>query len=246
MSLSRASAPTWKVTPVPLPSSARSAKSVPGGTPRLPPVVPGGAPGNPINPATTVELDPVLAAATADALADQGVETSLPVPAQWVVGVALTPLPALKLLFDYQRTQWSDWDEAEIVFDGEAPGQTLVLGYQDTDTYRLGGQFATSDALTVRAGFVYNTAAQREFSVSPLLPEAERNYYSAGLGYRFSDALQIDLGYQLVDQSDRRGRVRPLREGTSDEAARALNVGLYTAEAHVFNVTLSYRFGADR
>ena len=33
------------------------------------------------------------------------------------------------------------------------------------------------------SGYTFNTSAQPDHSVSPLLPEAERNYYSLGLGW---------------------------------------------------------------
>lgn len=193
-----------------------------------------------------VQLDPLLTAQFQDGapLADQGLTTRLTLPAQAVVGAAIRPVPALLLLADYQWTGWSSFDEAPIDFQSDAAAdQTLVLDYRDTDTYRLGAQFDTNEALTLRAGFIYNTAAQEEFSVSPLLAEAERNYYTLGLGYRFTDVLRVDAGYQLVDQSDRRGRVRGRAPGLTDAQLQALNVGVYESEVNVFNVTLSYHFG---
>ncbi len=216
----------------------------------LPPSNPISQPGNPfgISPGAAVPLDAVLQTqfAAGAALGDQGISTSLPVPAQLVVGVAFSPLSSLRFLADYQWTGWSEWDQAPIDFES-APDQTLVLDYQDTNTWRFGAEFGSRDALALRAGFIYNTAAQKEFSVSPLLPEAERNYYTLGLGYALAEGLRADVGYQLVDQSDRRGRVRSRPENLADEQAlRALNVGVFTADAHVFNVTLSYRFGARR
>ncbi len=184
------------------------------------------------------------------ALATQGIETTLTLPAQFVIGAAVRPIERLKLQVDYQWTEWSVFDEAGIDFENAtAQDQVLVLDYQNASTYRYGAEFAATDALALRAGFIYNTAAEKEFSVTPLLPEAERNYYSVGLGYRFNRALAIDVGYQLVDQSDRRGRVRGRAPGLdpSDPAdlatLRALNVGVYEAEASVLNATVSYRFG---
>lgn len=189
-------------------------------------------------------LDPLLAAQFQPGapLADQGISTSLTLPAQLVVGVAVRPIPTLQLLADYQWTGWESFDQAEIAFEA-GMDQPLVLDYQNTDTYRLGAELWATEALALRGGFIYNTAAQREFSVSPLLPEAERNYYTAGIGYRFASGLGIDAGYQLVDQADRRGRVRGRAPGLGQAELEALNVGVYSADAHVFGVTLSYRFG---
>jgi long-chain fatty acid transport protein len=197
-------------------------------------VVPGGGP-----------VDPQLTAAqfaAGRALSAQTISTGLTLPSQVVVGVALTPMERLRVLADYQWTGWSSFDEAPLDFE-VLTDQTLVLDYQDTDTWRIGAEFGATDALALRAGFIYNTAAEREFSVSPLLPEAERNYYSLGLGYRFGRALGVDLGYQLVDQADRAGRVRGRTPDMTEAELRARNVGVYGSTVHVLNVTFSYRFG---
>lgn len=190
------------------------------------------------------QADPLLAAqfGAGQALSDQTVTTGLTLPQQVVVGVSLNPMERLRIAADYQWTGWSSFDEAPLDFE-RLTDQTLVLDYQDTDTWRLGAEFGATDALALRAGFIYNTAAEKDFSVSPLLPEAERNYYSAGLGYRFSRALGVDLSYQHVDQADRRGRVRGRTPGMTEAQLEARNVGVYDSDAHLWNVTFSYRFG---
>ena len=200
--------------------------------------------GNPVDAALTPQFQ------AGGPLADQAVSTGLTLPAQFVIGAAVRPMPRLQLLADYQWTGWSSFDQGDLDFENEtAQDQVLVLDYQDTDTWRFGAEFGATDALALRAGFIYNTAAERDYSVSPLLPEAERNYYSLGLGYQVNDRLGIDVGYQLVDQSDRRGRVRGRPAGLDPEnpADRAvlesLNVGVYESSATVLNLTVSYRFG---
>jgi long-chain fatty acid transport protein len=194
---------------------------------------------------TGAALDPQLAATrfgAGQALSAQTINTGLTLPSQIVVGVAVTPMERLRVVADYQWTGWSSFDEAPLDFE-VLDDQTLVLDYQDTDTWRLGAEFGATDALSLRAGFIYNTAAEREFSVSPLLPEAERNYYSAGLGYRIGRGLGIDVGYQLVDQADRRGRVRGRAPNATEAELEARNIGVYGNDVHLVNVTLSYRFG---
>ncbi|HWK88799.1 MAG TPA: outer membrane protein transport protein [Longimicrobium sp.] len=193
-----------------------------------------------------VRVDDALAAQFNEgaALGDQGISTSLTLPAQAVVGVAFQLLPNLRLQGDYQWTGWDSFDQADVNFENEtAVDQTLVLDYQNTDTWRLGAEFKPVPALALRAGFIYNTAAEKDFSVSPLLPEAERNYYSVGAGYRLGNGLGFDVGYQHIDQSDRRGRVAARRPDMTQAELEALNVGVYSGDAHVLNFTVSYRPG---
>jgi long-chain fatty acid transport protein len=202
--------------------------------------------GNPLGAPGGAPVDALLAGQFATgALVDGDIATTLTLPAQLVIGAAFRPLERLTLLADYQWTTWEDFDQATIEFDNtSSPDQLLVLDYQNTNTFRFGGEFGATDALALRAGFIFNTAAEKAASVSPLLPEAERNYYSAGIGYRLPAGLGIDLGYQFIDQADRRGRVRG--RSSLSQTPQQLNFGVYHADASVFNVTLSYRFGGSR
>ncbi|CAN5379578.1 outer membrane protein transport protein [soil metagenome] len=204
-------------------------------------------PGNPLMAPAGTPVDALVAGqfASGGALADQRLATSLTLPYQLVVGVALRPVPNVKLLGDFQLTGWHDFDVAQIDFAENGPDQPLILDYQDAYTYRFGGEWMPGGgALALRGGFIYNTAAEQAASVSPLLPENERNYYTAGIGYRFGERLGIDLGYQLVDQADVRGRTRG--RASFAQTAEQLNVGVYESTANVFNATLYYHFGGVR
>lgn len=204
------------------------------------------APGNPLGLPAGTPVDALVQNnfATGGPLADQGLSTSLTLPAQFVVGVAVTPSERLKLLVDYQWTGWSSFDVANIDFAEAGRDADLILDYQNTNTFRAGAELMATDRLALRGGFIYNTEAERAASVTPLLPENERNYYSAGIGYRLPRGLSLDLGYQYIDQADRRGRVRG--RTSLDQTAEQLNTGVYSINAHVVNATFSYRFGGGR
>lgn len=175
-------------------------------------------------------------------LSDQSATADFTLPPQAVVGVRVGVGHGAALVADYQWTGWSTFDQivAEFELGNELP---LPLQYEDTHGFRLGGELAATPALDVRAGFVYNTAASPDQSVTPILPEAERNNYSVGLGYDFG-ALQADAYYNYIRQADRRGRVRTrLAFPTTPEE---LNVGVYSANVHLFGVTLAYVMGGAR
>jgi len=76
--------------------------------------------------------------------------------------------------------------------------------------------------------------------VTPLLPEGNRNEFTAGATVKLSRGLTADLAYQFVRQNDRRGRTR---EALFKPAGHdGLNNGLYNFHAHLFGVSLSYAF----
>ncbi len=156
--------------------------------------------------------------------------TTIEFPAQLVLGVAFGATDRLNLLADWQRTFWSSFDAFPVDFETE-DDQSLELGYDDTNTFRLAADFAATEALALRAGFRYNDAASPQ--ATPFLPEGERNYYTLGLGYRFTRALSTDFSFQYINQPDRAGTVIP-------GGPRA---GVYEATGMVFNFTLAYRFG---
>jgi long-chain fatty acid transport protein len=166
--------------------------------------------------------------------ADQDISTTIELPAAFVVGIAHRPIDPLLLMFDYQWTGWEAFDQFDIAFAGSGDTTTLNLDYRNTNTFRLGAQYDVNDALALRAGFRYNTAATPR--ATPFLPEGERNYYTLGLGYRVTRALSADLAFQYINQPDRAGSVRP----------GSPNVGVYESTGQVFGLTLAYRFGGSR
>jgi long-chain fatty acid transport protein len=201
------------------------------------------AAGNPFGVPAGTPVDAVVAGqfAAGGALANQALGTSLTLPSQFVAGLAFRPAESLKLMADYQWTGWEAFDSARIAFAGNGPSSTLILDYQNTNTFRFGADWSATQALDLRGGFIFNTAAERAASVSPLLPEAERNYLTAGLGYR-AGPLQLDLAYQHIHQSDRRGRTRSRTDIKQTPAQ--VNVGVYHINAHVLSAGLAWHFGS--
>ena len=180
-------------------------------------------------------FDPILAAqfASGGPLADQGIATTITFPSQLVAGVSFRPVEVVNLLFDYQRTGWSSFDQFNIDFQGGGADRVLNLDYRNTNTFRAAMQFDYSEALAFRLGFRYNTAATPR--ATPFLPEGERNYYTAGLGWHLTPALSADFSFQYINQPPRRGAVRP------DEPV----LGVYSSTGQTFGLTLAYHFGAQ-
>lgn len=175
-------------------------------------------------------------------LDDQTATTAFTLPPQAVVGIRYGVTPSAFVVADYQWTGWSTFDRIVAGFE-HGGSVALDLDYEDTHTFRVGGEYAAGPALDLRAGFIYNTAASPAESVTPVLPEAERNLYTVGLAYRFG-AFQADLFYNYVRQADRRGRVRSalLLPATPED----LEVGVYSSAAHLFGITMAWVPGGAR
>ncbi|HEX9727252.1 MAG TPA: outer membrane protein transport protein [Gemmatimonadales bacterium] len=206
-------------------------------------------PGNPLagplglDPTQPLPLSAVLDGqfAATGAFADQGVKTAITLPDQLAAGIAFRATDALTVLADYQWINFKTFDTLPINFQKTTtPDREVIENYKATHAARFGFDWATSDRLTLRAGYLYHTAAAPPQTVTPLLPEGKRNELTVGLGYAVSRAVRADLAYQYIRQQDRRGRVR---EGPGAQApTEALNSGLYEFFAHLVGATFTVSF----
>jgi long-chain fatty acid transport protein len=164
-------------------------------------------------------------------LSNQRIATSLTVPDQVVVGVAIMPAARLRLLADYQFSTWSVFETLEFAADNGL-SEVIAKNYRDTSGVRVGVDYGLSDRVALRGGFVVHQAAAPDGSVTPDLPEGARVEYTAGVGVRFSARLGADVAYQYIAQEDRSGRV--LLTGP--------DTGTYTFHANLVGATLIVRF----
>jgi long-chain fatty acid transport protein len=168
----------------------------------------------------------------------QRVATTLPLPAQFVVGGAVTATQALLLLVDYQFTNWSAFDRLVLATE-LAPETVIVEDFRDSHGIRAGAEYVVSDRTTLRGGFVVNTAGAPDQTVTPNLPEAARVQIAAGLGQRLASKLSLDVYYLHLFQEDRRGRTT---DGGLAVPTTAVNNGMYRFNANLFGGSLVFRF----
>src|SRR5438105_6891018 len=172
----------------------------------------------------------------------QPVTTTIRNPSQLALGLAYKVAAGWTLLGDYQLTWWSQFDQLDITFPQDASSllaRHLVENYRNTSGFRFGTEWAKDAKWTFRGGYLHHDGAAPAETVTPLLPEAQRNEFTAGTTVKLTDDLSADLAYQYIRQDDRRGRTR---EPLLGAATTALNNGLYDFHAHLFGVSLSYAF----
>lgn len=197
-------------------------------------------PGGPTVPAGT-PVDALLAPlfGTGGPLGDQTVTTSITMPDQLVAGLAYRPSERLLLEADWQWVDWSDFDRVGIDL-ARAPDRVRIQNYRDTHGLRLGAELGVTPDVDVRGGYLYHGAAAPDETVTPLLPESDRNELTAGVGARITSAVSVDAAYHYIAQNDRRGRVVDPPAGV--EPATELNSGLYSFGAHLVGLSLTFRF----
>jgi long-chain fatty acid transport protein len=173
-------------------------------------------------------------------LAPQGIKTSITMPDQFVGGLGVRPIDRLRLEADYVWTHWSLFGRLPIEFQGGAGTEVRVEDYKNTSAVRVGGELTVRDGLVVRLGYAWNQGASPDKTVTPLLPEGRRSLFAAGLGWHASSHVDFNVGYSLLLQVNRRGRIQDPLPGV--EPTAALNNGEFHFLGHLLATTVTVHF----
>lgn len=107
--------------------------------------------------------------------------------------------------FDLNWTGWSTFDQLVISIDGPSgpdgtpiiPDVTLDQNWSDAWQYRFGFRWNSSEKMQWRLGYLYDETPQPEETVSPVLPDANRNDFTFGFGY-MGGGFNFDLAIMYV------------------------------------------------
>lgn len=132
----------------------------------------------------------------------------LPAVSQLTFGVCYKPIDRLKLAFDAQLSGWGAYDKLEIDFLNEKLAgfnQNLTKNYSDAWAFRLGAEFAMTNRLDLRAGFIVDTTPVDENYFNPETPGMTRLLPCLGLSFRPTKNLSVDLAFTYVEGLSREG-----------------------------------------
>lgn len=126
-------------------------------------------------------------------------------PAMTAVGIAWQGGPAL-LVADVKRVDWSGvMKDFRMRYDSAGMGGSvsfaLPQNWKDQTVISLGGAFAISPALTLRAGYNRADNPIPEAFVNPLFPATEKTHYTLGLGWRISPAGEFNASLTVAPRS---------------------------------------------
>ncbi|MEO0729439.1 MAG: outer membrane protein transport protein, partial [Pseudomonadota bacterium] len=110
--------------------------------------------------------------------------------------------------------EWTNWSRIQsvgiICQNGQAgvcaPGgelSSLDLHYDDGWFFSLGFEYAYTPATKIRAGFAYEISPARgDESRTVRLADNDRYWFSAGVGHKLTDTMEIDLSYTHIAVED--------------------------------------------
>jgi long-chain fatty acid transport protein len=221
------------VTFTPVPTGLVLGGAIPSPTTGFnPPAIPAGTP-----------VDALVAAQfTSGALVPQRVRTKIVHPAQIQAGFGYTGFPNLTLAADYAWVGWKHLSQIVLDFQGPAPDATLIQDYNHSSAFRISAEYALQQiqGAKLRAGFSGVATAAPDETVTPLLPEQDRNYMTVGAGLPVWRAWTVDAAFARVNTPGRRGRI--VERASRSQTAQQLNTGVFELGANVFSVSLKGSF----
>ncbi len=132
---------------------------------------------------------------------DLPIEATLEFPDMASLGFLFALSPNVRLETDFNWTGWSSFDQLTINFPTAALlNQTLNQNWEDVNNYRIGLSWDRNSTTQWRFGYLFDETPQPDETVSPLLPDADRNAYTLGYGYSGAKrSLDVALMYLVFD-----------------------------------------------
>ncbi len=148
--------------------------------------------------------------------------------------------PAWAVMGDVTWTDWSVLDEIRFSFDNpyQSDGVTTTA-WKDSFRYSLGLSFTPDERWTFRAGLAYDeTPIPDAQHRTPRIPDENRLWTSAGMGYKISSKFSFDLAYAHLFVSDPRIEKTP----TGEDAVRGGLTGSFDAKVDIISAQINWRF----
>lgn len=160
--------------------------------------------------------------------------TELNFPDYWQIGLAWSN-EKFTISGQYGVMGWSVFEELNIQFP-EYPDLNSVVreDYDDSKQYRFGVDWRVSRMWALRAGYGFDESPQPIESMSPLLSDGDRDFYSAGIGFISKKGnWGFDVGYEYLTLQERS------TEGRSYDGFDGL---FHDAGAHLFGASFTFKF----
>ena len=165
---------------------------------------------------------------------DGAIYAPLTTPALHTASVQYDVNDQVRLMADYQRTNWSSLESVDIYRANGTPIGQEPFNWEDTSMVAIGGEFDLSDAITLRAGIAADESPTNDEARTPRLPDNDRMLYSIGLGWNVSENLTIDAAYMNIQIDD------PSIDVMSSSSSRL--VGEFNGHADLFGLSAKYQF----
>lgn len=140
---------------------------------------------------------------------------------------------------DITWTNWSTIDELRIDSNNPIESDAVTtVHWKDTFRYSLGAVYAPG-AWTIRTGAAYDQSPVPDAAHgTPRVPDSDRIWLAAGVGYKFSEQISVDGGYAHLYVKDAEIR----KTATGEDMFRGGLSGTYENSVDIISTEITWRF----
>jgi len=132
-------------------------------------------------------------------LVDADAKATVNLPANLSFSINQGVSEKLQILADATWTQWSSYKELVINFDSAQSDFESGQDFKDSWRLSLGGTYQLNETVKLRTGVAFDqTPVSNPENRSPRTPDVDRKWFSVGVGYKLSDALNLDVAYTHI------------------------------------------------
>ncbi len=166
---------------------------------------------------------------------DTGGSATLTMPQTLFLGAAVKPIKPLTIEVAGYWTGWSSWDDLTVHFDDAIGGSTVSdtkKDWNDVWGWRIGLEYLYKN-WAFRVGYVHDESPIPDDTLDFMVPADDRDLYNFGLGYTHGN-FTIDGAYTYLVIDD--------RDVSSNSTIHRPQGELHDGHAHMFSITLGYKF----
>ena len=136
------------------------------------------------------------------------------------------------------------WSEQHVMEDlradfnhtmyGQVDSQRLVMHWGDNWRVALGTEYDLTDKLTVRTGVAWDQTPIQEKYRNTKMPDADRYWFTLGLGYQFTEKLRADFAWTHICYES-----PSIHQAVNED--ETIN-GKYGARSETFSLSMTYSF----
>lgn len=142
---------------------------------------------------------------------------------------------------DLEYTAWSRFDNLNIHNNQGTTYTKSTNNWNDTLTYRVGGQYRFDNTHGLMFGYAYDETPQGDDYYNARIPDANRQLFS--LGYKYQQkGYSIDLSYMYVKFDERTINSSKTFTPGSDANGTAAYNGTYQANAQLVSISFNTYF----
>lgn len=177
-------------------------------------------------------------------LLNQDIHADLDLPAMLSVGAYHDINDKWAVMAEYQRVFWSSFDRLDFASENgiNRPNEPYIAtvneNWRDTNFYALGASYQIDHQWKARFGIAYDEAAVKLADRTPRIPDSNRIWYSAGLGYQYNENLSFDMAFTYIQAKE-----AVVDTGGTQNKGTAPNVyAEYKNSVKMWGLSLNYKF----